>query len=126
MTAKTGLRRGKPLARRSPKRVAADRVRADVREQVIARDGRCQAGLAALDLLHQVAIDHRLAEWLDNLARRCRGFDAHDVHEPVARSRGGDPLDPDQCLLLCRRCHEDIHAHPAFAREAQLTKRRNP
>jgi hypothetical protein len=31
-------------------------------------------------------------------------FWAH-VHEVVLRSRGGDPSDPDICVLLCANCH---------------------
>lgn len=89
---------------------------------VIARDRRCQAGLAAVDLLSYTAVDHKLAEWLGGLARACLGFAANDVHEPLPRSRGGDPLDPAQCVLVCRRCHESIHQNPAHAKAAELTK----
>lgn len=33
------------------------------------------------------------------------------VHEIVFRSRGGDPTDPTNCVLLCDPCHRDVHAH---------------
>lgn len=33
------------------------------------------------------------------------------VHEIVFRSRGGDPTDPRNCILLCEPCHRDVHAH---------------
>lgn len=31
------------------------------------------------------------------------------------RSRGADILDPDQCVCLCRACHDWVHAHPVEA-----------
>lgn len=33
------------------------------------------------------------------------------VHEVVLRSQGGDATDPTNCVLLCRLCHEALHAH---------------
>lgn len=33
------------------------------------------------------------------------------VHEIVFRSRGGDPTDPTNGVLLCDPCHRDVHAH---------------
>ena len=30
-------------------------------------------------------------------------------HEKVKRSQGGDPLDPDNCQMLCGRCHSREH-----------------
>jgi hypothetical protein len=32
-------------------------------------------------------------------------FYAGHVHEQLARSLGGDPHDPDGCVLLCGKCH---------------------
>jgi hypothetical protein len=115
-------KRGKPLRQRSAKRVEADKVRTVVRQQVIDRDRRCQAQLVAFDLLTTVGLDHKLAEWLEQLADQCGGFDAGDVHEPLPRSRGGDPLDPEQCVLVCRSCHHLIHTNPRWARESGLTR----
>lgn len=31
------------------------------------------------------------------------------VHEIVFRSLGGDPLNPNACVLVCGECHEAIH-----------------
>lgn len=31
------------------------------------------------------------------------------VHEIRPRSLGGDPTDPDLCVLLCPRCHAEAH-----------------
>lgn len=31
------------------------------------------------------------------------------VHEWKPRSLGGDPTDPDGCVLLCVRCHQEAH-----------------
>ena len=38
-----------------------------------------------------------------------------DVHEILTRGRGGDILDPDNCLALCRSCHHWITINPAWA-----------
>jgi predicted HNH restriction endonuclease len=32
-----------------------------------------------------------------------------EKHEIKFRSQGGDPTDPSNCLMLCQRCHQDIH-----------------
>lgn len=41
---------------------------------------------------------------------RCCGRQGAEVHHLVYRSLGGDH-DPNNLALLCKRCHEDIHAH---------------
>jgi 5-methylcytosine-specific restriction endonuclease McrA len=41
-------------------------------------------------------VDFDVAPYLDHHA---------EVHEDPPRSLGGDPLDPKQCVLLCRSCH---------------------
>jgi len=30
-------------------------------------------------------------------------------HEKIHRSQGGDPLDPDNCEMLCGKCHSKQH-----------------
>ena len=30
-------------------------------------------------------------------------------HEKIHRSQGGDPLDPNNCLMACGRCHSGEH-----------------
>jgi hypothetical protein len=53
---------------------------------------------------------------------RCWQARATDLHEPLCRSRGGDPSDPAQCWPLCRQCHDEIHDHPEQAtRDGWLT-----
>lgn len=41
---------------------------------------------------------HNPADW--------RGLSKHEIK---FRSQGGDPTDPDNCLLLCGRCHSVKH-----------------
>lgn len=41
---------------------------------------------------------HQLPDW--------RGL---SKHEKIFRSHGGDPLDPDNCEMLCGRCHNAKH-----------------
>jgi hypothetical protein len=40
---------------------------------------------------------------------------AVDVHEPGMRSRGADICDPEQCVVTCRHCHDQVHANPEVA-----------
>ena len=32
-----------------------------------------------------------------------------DKHEIIFRSHGGNPLDPQNCIMLCRACHRQKH-----------------
>jgi hypothetical protein len=44
-------------------------------------------------------------------------------HEPLPRSRGGDPLNPDEVVLVCLLGHHPaIHANPLLAKERGLTR----
>lgn len=74
----------KPMSRR----VSGNRaLRAAVRREVITRDeGRC---------------------------RVCRAlvWDAGHAHEILYRSRGGDPHDARNIVLVCASCHAEEHAH---------------
>ena len=65
------------------------RARKRCREAVYERDGwRCRICLRA------VSID--VSTWAPNFAH---------VHEDPPRSLGGDPTNPEDCVLLCRNCH---------------------
>ncbi len=46
-----------------------------------------------------------------------------DVHEPLMRSHGADPTDPDQCITLCRSHHTWSHNHPLAAEQLGLIVR---
>ena len=79
----------------SKKRASMRPKRADVREQVLARDlNACQAQIMGLCTLH-----------------------ATDVHEILTRGRGGSIYDPENCLSLCRSCHTYITDNPFWAQE---------
>ena len=45
----------------------------------------------------------------DAVCARCGTARATDVHEPRQRSLGADILDPEQCVTLCRPCHDHVH-----------------
>lgn len=45
---------------------------------------------------------------------RCEGR-ATEVDEKLSRAAGGSILDPDNCQVTCRHCHQQKHAHPAEA-----------
>ena len=48
-----------------------------------------------------------------------------DVHEPAKRSQGADPLDPAQCVTLCRGHHGWVHDHPREAKAMGLLEGRS-
>lgn len=48
--------------------------------------------------------------------RDCQGR-AVDVHEPLTRARLGSVTDRANCVTTCRHCHDQVHNHPAAARE---------
>lgn len=37
---------------------------------------------------------------------------ADDIHEPLTRARGGSIVDPQNCIPLCRECHDLITFRP--------------
>lgn len=45
-----------------------------------------------------------------------------DVHELINRSQGGDYLNPDECVGLCRFHHQQVTDNPEWAHEIGLTK----
>ena len=96
---------GKPLARRSAKRVVEDREFAKVRAEVMERDGHaCRLGGMVGYAFH----------W-------CIGpLDPHHV-VPVARDKTLR-LDPDNLIVLCRKAHDWVHDHPAEAGALGLLK----
>lgn len=90
------------LRQRSAKRAEETEQRRDAMLQVHARDGH---NCAAEQLVPEVT---------------CGG--CLDGHEPRRRSQGGDPLDPDQIIQVCRRHHDWVGNNPAAARERGLTR----
>ena len=50
------------------------------------------------------------------LCQRC-GRLADDLHEILSRARGGSISDPENCVPLCRPCHDEITTHPLQAKE---------
>lgn len=48
-------------------------------------------------------------------------------HEKVFRSHGGSPLDPDNCVMLCKTCHDKRHGistYRPYSKEMQLHKKK--
>lgn len=54
----------------------------------------------------------KLLEEHSNLCQECgsqpdwRGLSKHEL---VFRSRGGSPIDPENCIMVCGRCHSKLH-----------------
>lgn len=97
---RTPIKRKTRIRRRSDKKQRKDEVRREVLEQLVAERGDlCQARVLSV----------------------CQTF-ASDGHEILSRGRGGDPADPDNVLLVCRKCHDWIHAHPREALAKGLLK----
>lgn len=87
----------------SDRRLAESDQRKAVRWEVIQRDGGCvwhQMGAAALGPAH------------------CWG--GIEVHEILSRARGGDYLNPDNCVTLCSRAHQFITRDDAGAEAVGL------
>lgn len=41
-------------------------------------------------------------------------------HEIVFRSHGGDPTDPENCIILCRECHNKAHRRGGYISPEEL------
>src|ERR1017187_4785699 len=98
----TFKKRGKGLASCSAKRLSEHELRQAVRLAVLERDGH----RGRLDPRSQFYPGH---EWsggfrLPDVPSSCGG--PLDVHDPLKRSRGGNYLDADQCVVLCRNRSE--------------------
>lgn len=103
---KTGLKSKGRIRPRSDKRVAHDALRrAFVARVLDARPG-CQAGARIVQ---------------SDEGAQCDVWSC-DVHEIKTRARGGDTLDEDNVLAICRRCHDWIHEHPSAALALGLLK----
>lgn len=83
----------------SDKKLAEMARRREVVAEITARDKTCQAKAGYPEVA-------------------CGG--GWDGHEPLMRSAGGDALDPDQVILVCRFHHRTIHENPARSYENGL------
>jgi hypothetical protein len=100
----TPLKRGEPPRKVSKKRAKENRVRTKVVKEVMSSRFRCEAGV----LIASVDSEHR-----------CSG-EVHDVHEPLTRARGGSITDANNMVVVCRWCHNWIHARPSLASSVGL------
>lgn len=84
-----------PMRRKSKKRGGVDVWRRNIIIQLVKdRGGDCEARTSA-----------------------CAG-QAVDAHEKLRRGQGGSIVDPANIILVCRECHDYIHAHPAESYES--------
>ena len=47
---------------------------------------------------------------------------SRDVHEIIRRSQGGSILDEENCMAVCRACHQRIGNYPKLAFDLGLAK----
>ena len=64
-----------------------------------------------------------IAELLERFpwCARCYWARSVDLHELKNRSQGGDFLDREQIVTLCRECHQWVTENPAQAHESGWT-----
>jgi hypothetical protein len=125
----TPLQRGGPLKRKtklkpvSAKRAAITGARRQLVKEQLALREHCEAGFT----IRRWREDEYGASYADELdeTQPCLKR-ATDIHEPLTRGRGGDILDPENTLALCRVCHDWIHANPLAATELGLLRRADP
>lgn len=55
----------------------------------------------------------------------CRGLFS-DMHEILSRGRGGNPLDKNNILLVCRPCHEMITKNTVWAESKGFLRKATP
>jgi 5-methylcytosine-specific restriction endonuclease McrA len=85
---RTELKRGRPLQRHTPLPPASRKRQREKRERAV--------------LLAELGADQ---QWCS----RCGvGTFALDGHELLRRSAGGSITDPENIVLLCRPCHDDV------------------
>lgn len=90
--------RSKAMAPRSARKIAQDRKRAQLVERKV-HGKPC------------------VARWDDG----CHGM-AVTLHEPLLRSRGGDPASDADTIAVCSYCHDAIHRNVAEATERGLMR----
>ena len=101
----------KPLPLMSAKRRAELPRRAEVRREVLERDGTCVAAGLVLEVACASPNPDRPRLEVDEIA---------------GRGRGGDWLDPDNCQALCQAHHDWKGAHPEQAEALGLTRKAPP
>lgn len=103
---RTPLKQGKPLERKTPLKQGGN---LDRTTPLRARSKKQEAKYR----IRRPLVAALLAE--RPVCERCQSARSTDVHEPRMRSRGADITDPEQCVCLCRDCHNWVHANPAQA-----------
>ena len=99
------LKRNTPLRQYSKKRQATQVQRRTLVAKILAERPYCQAGPR---IVYNADRQHY-----------CQTYST-DCHEPLTRARGGDILDPDNILAVCRACHDWIHRNPTQATKLNL------
>jgi cytochrome c553 len=98
--------------KRSPlKRSGRLKPRSKKRQQLYARKGGRRDFVASML--------RRYPKCQASISARCEGRSV-DVHELLARSQGGSILDEENCIAVCRHCHDWIGNNPKKATIAGL------
>ena len=102
-----------PIKPRSKKRAKLMReVRAPLVREILEERPLCERGLAMASLSRGYLAGNV--------------YPSSQVHEKLTRARGGDITDKENCVALCRACHNWIHDHPAEATEEGWLEHRKP
>lgn len=114
------MQRGGPLRRTPLARQGAPAARqgaAKARKALPAQSARTKAQAQARSELRWAVLQR------DPFCRApgCRA-ESCDVHEVLTRGRGGSPLDLTNCIGLCRKCHQYVTEHPAWAASVGLVR----
>jgi hypothetical protein len=99
------VKRGKPLARRTPLKAGKPLKRT----KWMRKAKRESAALTAARKIALQRSEARCEARWSNCTRQ-----AEHAHHMRRRSQGGGDT-PDNLLIVCSRCHTDIHANPAEA-----------
>lgn len=82
-------------------------------QSLLAETEGCQAGVKISHACSGTSVSPSSCTWMPE-----------DVHEILPRSAGGSILEISNLLVVCRNCHNWIHANPKISKANGLLKGR--
>lgn len=111
------MKRGGPLARRTPLKASKGLRRTRMKESPTAKKRR-EEYEERMALARPVLVFRSRGRCEGTIPLVCTGW-FEDAHHRILRSRGGDE-DPENLIALCAMCHRWVHDHPKEATELGL------